>query len=43
VGHVAYVREKRNAYGVLMGTPEGMKPFKGTGIFGKALEWIFKK
>jgi len=25
-GHVAYLGEKRGAYGVLMGKPEGKKP-----------------
>jgi len=37
--------EKRSAYGVLMGTPEGVRErsFKDMGVDGKILKWIFKK
>lgn len=45
VRHVACLGEKRNAYSVLMGICEGMRPLRrhGGGDGTIILKWIFKK
>lgn len=43
MGNVACMGAKRSAFRVLMGTPEGERPFRDIGIDGKILKWIIKK
>jgi len=35
--------ESRGVYKVLVGTPEGKRPFEDSGIGGRILKWIFRK
>jgi len=43
-GHVARMREKRSVYRVLVGKPEGKRPFGRPGVHGRIiLRWIFRK
>jgi hypothetical protein len=44
VGHVAYMGERRGAYRILVGRPEGRNHLRDPDIDGKViLKWIFKK
>jgi hypothetical protein len=40
-GRVAYMGEKRGAYGVLMGKPEGKKPLEDTGVIRRIVNDLF--
>ena len=43
-GHVTRMGEKRVAYRVLVGKPEGMRPLGRPGVDGRIiLIWIFRK
>jgi hypothetical protein len=43
-GHVARIVERRDAYRVLVGKPEGRRPFEDEGADGNVmLKWVFKK
>jgi hypothetical protein len=44
VGHVARMGEKRNAYRILVGTPEGKRPLGRQDIGGwTILKWILER
>jgi hypothetical protein len=44
VGHVACVGERRSAYRIFVGTPEGKSHLEDLGMDGKSLlKWICKK
>jgi hypothetical protein len=41
VGHVAHVGEKRNAYRILLGKPEGKRPLRRQTVDGEVmLKWV---
>jgi hypothetical protein len=43
-GHLACIEERRSAYRVLVGTPEGMNQLKDPGVDRRIiLKWIFEK
>jgi hypothetical protein len=43
-GHVAGMREKRNAYRILVGKPEGKRPLGRLDVGGRIiLEWILER
>jgi hypothetical protein len=43
-GHVARMEEKRGAYRILVGRPEGRRPLGRPSIDGRIIfKWIFKK
>jgi hypothetical protein len=43
-GHIARLGEKRRAYRILVGRPEGRSHLRDPGVDGRIiLKWIFKK
>jgi hypothetical protein len=44
LGHVARMGERRNAYRILVGKPEGKRPLEGQDLGGWAiLKWILER
>jgi hypothetical protein len=42
--HVAHTGERRGMYRVVVGKPEGKRPFERPGVDGRMiLKWIFRK
>jgi len=43
VGNVAYIGEKRLAYEIFVGKPEGNRPLGRRRVTGIVLEWVLEK